>query len=132
MIFCNRCLEVFYDGITNYIDEKCAKANCTGTLIKVDEMIGPIIIYLFSKGYRCIESSCSGHPHRPHTMTYIRFNAYSMVEDCPEGFDIVFDAKGTLIKKHILSNDILQRQAMIIEAILHLRTWVNNLEICDD
>jgi len=128
MTFCNVCLEILFDGIIPKIEGVCPKVDCNGVLVEVDEVIAPAILLLYSKGYKCVEDSCSGHAHIPSSTLYIRFSEYSLIEDCPHGFELLYEGTSILIKKTIESTDILQRQVAIFEAILHLREWAVNLD----
>ena len=134
MTFCTKCLEIFYDDLQSNLLHKaqkiCPKVDCNGELMRVDELLAPIVITLYQKGYRHIVDCCSGHAHRPNSALHICFNDNALIDDCPEEWEIVNSGDNTIICKHIETKDLYKKQAEIFKGIMQLWSWAKNLDDC--
>lgn len=69
MKFCNRCFEIYRNGLnTKY----CPKQNCAGLIVDIDEQIAPAIMLLNQNGYETTHS-CAGHWYDKNPTPYIKF-----------------------------------------------------------
>ena len=130
MVLCNSCLEIFNDNIIPKVQGLCPKVNCKGALMEFDEMLAPVVVLLYKKGYRHIENSCSGHAHRPDKVLHICFNDNVLIDDCPEEWETVHSGDKVIICKNIETQDLHKRQMEIFKGLMQLWEWAKSLDNC--
>ncbi len=135
MLLCLKCYKFYNQKTIKY--NMCKAKDCTGEVIKIDELFVPIIIELNKKGY-ITKFCCSGHIDKDNNSSYIYFEDNVRLPYLPKGYlydqdmypqvdwkkykgmDTIrkdFDKNKNLNK---LSKDIFENAIMVLE-------WAENL-----
>jgi hypothetical protein len=102
----------------------CPKTNCTGKVIEVDELMLPIILTLWNKGYYT-SYCCSGHIYDNYPNTYIKFESEVDIPYCPIAF--AFEEENVIRKFYKTTDYALFYE--ILDVIKILQEWALQLPI---
>ena len=129
---CLECWEVFNEKFDN-----CPKANCTGSVVQIDELMFPIIKILNSKGYYT-NYCCSGHVYDEYCSPYVLFTSYvrlfyedeelmDIFSDLPEGWSYTFTDDSFSLNANVSKDDEITMYKKIIELNTALLEYVDKL-----
>ena len=134
-IMCMDCFQVYeidhvkFDACKGYCN-RCPKIECSGCIVKLDELIVPIVKILNQKGYTT-KYCCSGHSYDIFEAVnfYIMFErGIRIPEELPANF--IRESNNTIRKsyKNNKENDEIPLHYEILNTVADVLSWAIRLE----